>query len=95
MVAPSEVAALGIIFIIGLGISNIFPLVFSLSVGRYPERANEISGLMIMAVAGGAVIPPIMGLISDNFGVTASLFVLVASILYIGYSSIYASKKIK
>lgn len=94
IIAPSEVAAFAIIFIIGLGIANIFPLVFSLAVERYPERANEISGLMIMAVSGGAVIPPIMGLIGDNFGVTLSLFVLVISMLYISYSAYYATKKI-
>lgn len=81
--APTEIAALAIIFIIGLGIANIFPLVFSLSVERYPERANEISGLMIMAVSGGAVIPPIMGWIGDKVSVTASVFVLVASITFI------------
>lgn len=94
IIAPSEVAAFAIIFIIGLGIANIFPLVFSLAVERYSERANEISGLMIMAVSGGAVIPPIMGLIGDNFGVTTSLFVLVISMLYISYSAYYATKKI-
>ena len=72
-----------IIFIIGLGIANIFPLVFSLTVGRYPGRANEISGLMIMAVSGGAALPPLMGWIGDMISVTASIFVLVAAIVFI------------
>ena len=81
--APTEFAAMVIIFIIGLGIANIFPLVFSLTIDRYPERANEISGLMIMAVSGGAVIPPLMGWIADISNVTASAFVLVASAAFI------------
>ena len=81
--APSEVISLVIIFIVGLGVANIFPLVFSLTVGRYPDRANEISGLMIMAVSGGAVLPPLMGWIGDMVSVTASIFVLVAAIVFI------------
>lgn len=81
--APSEIVALVVIFIIGLGIANIWPLVFSLTIGRYPDRANEISGLMIMAVSGGAVLPPLMGWIGDLASVTASIFVLVAAIVFI------------
>lgn len=81
-----------LIFITGLGFANVFPVVFSIAVAKRPEYANEISGMIILAVCGGAVIPPIMGFISDKFGVTQSLFVLVAAILYISYSAYYASK---
>jgi FHS family L-fucose permease-like MFS transporter len=75
--------ALVIIFVIGLGVSNIFPLVFSLTVEKYPERANEISGLMIMAISGGAFIPPLMGWVADITSVTASVLILVAAIVFI------------
>lgn len=93
IVAPSEIIALVIIFIIGLGVANIFPLIFSLTVERLPERANEISGLMIMAVSGGAVLPPLMGWISDIASVTASIMILVAAISFILIVSIYVGKK--
>ncbi len=91
-IAPSEVIALAIIFIIGLGIANIFPVIFSLTVEKYPMRANEISGLMIMAVSGGAVMPLLMGWISDLTNVTASLFVLVVAITFILITSISVNK---
>jgi len=39
--------------------------------------------LMIMAVSGGAVLPPLMGWIADISSVTASAFVLVASAAFI------------
>ena len=81
-----------LIFITGLGFSNIFPIVFTIAVENKPEYANEISGMIILAVCGGAIIPPIMGLISDSFGVTQSLFVLVGAIIYVSYSAYYASK---
>ena len=80
--APSAMSAMVIIFIIGLGVANIFPLIFSLSVEKYPLRTNEISGLMIMAVSGGAVIPLLIGSLTDNVGVTAGMSVLVVCAVY-------------
>ena len=72
-----------LIFIIGLAVANIFPLIFSITVGKYPDRSNEISGLMIMAVSGGGLIPPIMGWLSDSISITASIFVLVFCAAYL------------
>jgi fucose permease len=84
LVAPSDLAAVIIIFIIGLGVANIFPLIFSLTVEKYPLRANEISGLMIMAVSGGAVLPPLMGWISDMTGqIILGMLLLPASAGYL------------
>jgi MFS transporter, FHS family, L-fucose permease len=80
--APSAMSAMVIIFVIGLGVANIFPLIFSLAVEKYPSRSNEISGLMIMAVSGGAVIPLLIGNLTDNVGVTAGMFVLVVCAVY-------------
>jgi MFS transporter, FHS family, L-fucose permease len=93
LVAPSDKAAVVIIFIVGLGVANIFPLIFFLTVERYPQRVNEISGLMIMAVSGGAVIPPLMGWISDAAGnVTWGMLVLLLSAGYLLLVSISNQK---
>lgn len=83
LVAPSAMTAMVIIFIIGLGVANIFPLIFSLTIEKYPLRANEISGLMIMAVSGGAAIPPLIGFLTDVAGLTAGMFVLVICAVYL------------
>lgn len=91
--APSENAAMVIIFIIGLGVANIFPIIFSLTVEKYPLRSNEISGLMIMAVCGGAVLPLLMGWISDmTSSVTAAMMVLVVAIAYLLIVSLFSGK---
>ena len=92
--AGSEMTALVIIFIIGLGVANIFPLIFSLTVEKYPTRSNEISGLMIMAVSGGAVIPLLIGSITDNVGVTAGMFVLVACAGYELFLALFNLKRV-
>jgi FHS family L-fucose permease-like MFS transporter len=78
------------IFVAGFGSSNTFPIIFSLIVGRMPKYANELSSLIILSVVGGAIIPPVMGLISDNKGVTACLYVLVICVLYVGFATWYA-----
>lgn len=94
--APTSMTAMIIIFIIGLGVANIFPLIFSITVGKYPLRANEISGLMIMAVSGGAAIPPLMGWIQDTTGeATATIFVLVACAVYLLVLSLFQKKEEK
>jgi len=71
------------IFIAGLGFANIFPLIFSITVDAMPERSNEISGLMITAIAGGAFIPPIMGLVADKVSVLAGFVVPTIGLLYV------------
>ncbi|MFW5774007.1 MAG: MFS transporter, partial [Tangfeifania sp.] len=85
--------AVALMFIIGLAASNIFPLIFSITVSKYKQRSNEISGLMIMAVSGGAIIPPFMGGIADLFSITAGMYVLVLCTLYLLFVSIYSLKK--
>jgi len=83
LVVPSKAAAWVLVFLLGLGVANIFPLAFSLTIQKYPERSNEISGLMMMAISGGALIPPVIGLVSDSLGVTAGMGVLLLCATYI------------
>jgi fucose permease len=49
----------------GLGFANIWPMLFSITVERKPECANELSGLMCMAISGGALLPLLMGWLLD------------------------------
>jgi fucose permease len=83
LVVPTEMSAMAVIFIIGLGVANIFPLIFSLTIDKFPLRANEISGLMVMAISGGAVIPPLIGYLTDSMSLTAGMFVLVVCAAYL------------
>lgn len=91
-VSPTFIVALVSIFIIGFGVGNMFPIIFSLSLEKMPDRANEISGLLIMAVSGGAVIPLVMGLVSTLVSPLASVMVIGACLLYILWVSFYVRK---
>jgi fucose permease len=78
---------LSMIFIIGFAVANVFSIIFSAALKKLPEYANEISGLMIMGVAGGAVIPLIMGITSDSLGQTGGMSVLLVAMAYLTYSA--------
>lgn len=91
--APADSVAMVLIFVIGLGVANIFPIIYSLTVEKFPLRTNEISGLMIMAVCGGAVLPLLMGWISDlTRNVVTAMMVLVAAISYLLFVSLFSAK---
>ena len=51
--------------LVGFGNSNVFSLFLSHALMYRPERQNEISGLMLMGLIGGAIFPPIMGALAD------------------------------
>lgn len=89
---PNDIAAWVIIFIVSLGVSNIFPLIFAIAVTKMPERSNEISGLMMMAISGGAFIPFIVGFVMDKW-LSGGILVLVFSAVY--FLFIGLSKQLK
>ena len=93
LVVKSVIIVQVAIFMVGLGSANLFPLIFSIAVEKMPGRANEVSGLMIMAVSGGAFLPPLMGLVSTNVGITASFLVLVVAMVYLVGAGVYSLKK--
>ncbi|MDT8400314.1 MAG: MFS transporter [Bacteroidales bacterium] len=90
LVLRSEAAAWALTFLIGLFVANIFPLVFSIAVEEYPGRKNEISGLMMMAISGGAVIPLLMGWVTDISTNLFGMAVLLACMFYLLAAALYA-----
>jgi fucose permease len=71
-------------FMIGLGFANIFPLIFSIAVDHMPERTNELSGLMVTAIVGGAFVPMLFGLAYENTAnILIGFLVPLTCVLYI------------
>ena len=64
MFGSSSLAIVGVIAA-GLGFANIWPMLFAITVEEEPDRANELSGLMCMAISGGAIVPLLMGGLVD------------------------------
>ena len=72
------------IAMIGLGNSNIFPIIFSQALLRVPEKQNEVSGLMIMGLIGGTIFPLLMGYASDVMGSqSGSVAVMTLAVIFL------------
>ena len=69
--------------LIGIGFANLFPLVYAIAIEALPEKANEVSGLMVTAICGGAIIPPVMGYMSERTSLIVALVVPAACLLYL------------
>ena len=93
LLVKSAFIAWVLVFMIGLTVANIWPLVFSITVEKYPARNNEISGLMMMAISGGAVIPLLIGWVSDLSNVAVGMSILIVCMIYLFSVSVYCLKK--
>jgi fucose permease len=67
------------VVIVALGYSNLFAIIFSLALKQVPEKANEISSLLIVGVSGGAI-ALLLGVVSDLFGTQWAAMTIVAAI---------------
>jgi fucose permease len=86
---------LALVFIVGFAVANVFSIIFSFALKRKPENANEISGLLIMGVAGGAIILPLMGLIADAVNQSAAMGLLLLLMGYLLYCSLMIKEEKK
>ena len=81
------------IALFGLGNSNIFSVIFSQALIQKPTSNNQVSGLMIMGIFGGAVFPLIMGVSSDFVGGQSGA--LIVLLFCVAYLLTFVSTKIK
>jgi fucose permease len=93
ILVKSDAMAWLLVFLIGMAVANIWPLVFSLAVEKFPSQSNEISGLVMMAISGGAVIPLLVGWVSDISSIASGMSILIACMVYLWAVSIYCLKK--
>lgn len=71
------------IAIMGLANSNPFSIIFSRALKAVPDKQNEVSGLLIMGLIGGAVFPPLMGVASDAMGQAGAILCMAAGVIYL------------
>lgn len=85
--------AMWTILLVGLFNSIMFPTIFSLSINGIGKHTSQASGILCMAIVGGALIPVVQGLIADNIGIHHAFFIPVLCYLYIAYYGLrgYAS----
>lgn len=77
---------------IGLVNSIMFPTIFTLASEGLGKRAAEGSGIIAMAIVGGAIIPPLTGLIADASTLKVSLVLPAVCYLLIALYGLYARR---
>lgn len=86
-----EIAA-GAAIAVGLFNSIMFPVIFTVTLERSTASSAATSGLLCMAIVGGAILPFIAGLIADSAGLHAAFLLPMAAYAFISLFAIAASK---
>jgi FHS family L-fucose permease-like MFS transporter len=86
------------IIAVGLFNSIMFPTIFSMALHKLGKQTGQGSGILCMAIVGGALVPFAQGLLADTIGLQLSFFVPAACyvfILYFGlkYAGMYNDKE--
>src|SRR5208282_3602130 len=84
--------AMWTILAVGLFNSIMFPTIFSLGVAELGPLTGNGSGLLNMAIVGGAILPVIQGVIADQVGLHHAFILPVLCYLYILYYGLSGSK---
>lgn len=77
---------------VGLFHSIMFPTIFTLSIRDLGPLTEEGSGLLIMAIAGGALVI-VQGLLADRFGLQRSFLLTVACEVYVLFYALWGARR--
>jgi FHS family L-fucose permease-like MFS transporter len=91
MLSTGHVAMWSII-LVGFFNSIMFPSIFTLGVAELGPLTGDGSGIMIMAIVGGAIIPLAQGWIADKIGIHHAFFLPVICYLYILFFAVSGSR---
>ena len=84
-------AAMWALILVGFFHSIMFPTIFTLGIKGLGPLTEEGSGLLIMAIAGGALVV-IQGWIADGYGLQSSFLLTAACELYVLFYALWGSK---
>ena len=76
---------------VGLFHSIMFPTIFTLGIRGLGPLTEEGSGLLIMAIAGGALVI-VQGWLADNYGLQTSFLLTAACELYVLFYALWGSR---
>ncbi len=81
------------IIAVGLFNSIMFPTIFTLAIDDLGPHTSQGSGILCMAIVGGAIIPFAMGMLADHYGVHHAFLMPMLGYLYILYYGVMGYKK--
>ena len=91
-VFSSGALAMWAILLVGLFNSIMFPTIFSLGVTGLGVHTSQGSGILCLAIVGGALMPLLQGLLADTYGVQNAFALAIVCYAYIAYYGLKGSK---
>jgi MFS transporter, FHS family, L-fucose permease len=84
--------AMGSILLVGLFNSVMFPSIFTLGIAELGPLTGDGSGVLVMAIVGGAIIPVLEGAMADRMGIQHAFILPAICYLYIVYYAFRGSR---
>ena len=83
--------AMWAILAVGFCNSIMFPTIFSLALRGLGPHTSQGSGILCMAIVGGALIPLLQGVLADSIGIQLAFFLPIICYVYIAYYGLKGS----
>jgi FHS family L-fucose permease-like MFS transporter len=77
---------------VGLFNSIMFPTIFTLAIQGLGKHTSQGSGILCLAIVGGAIVPVAQGLFADSIGLQLSFVLPMLCYLFIAYYGLVGSK---
>jgi MFS transporter, FHS family, L-fucose permease len=77
----SLIAIYGVFFFM----SVMFPTIFALAIKDLGPKTKKASSFIVMSIVGGAIFPPVMGLIADKFNMSVGFYAPIPLFVFIFY----------
>jgi FHS family L-fucose permease-like MFS transporter len=74
--------------------SIMFPTIFALGIKDLGAKTKKASSFIVMSIVGGAIFPPVMGLIADKTSMSVGFFAPVPFFLFIMYYALHGYKMV-
>ncbi|MGO9493329.1 MAG: sugar MFS transporter [Terracidiphilus sp.] len=84
--------AIACLVLTGLANSIMYPTIFALGVAELGPLTSKGSGVLTIGNVGGAVIPPLFGLLADKVGIQYAFVIPIVGYLYVAYYGISGFK---
>ena len=84
--------AMWTIIAVGLFNSVMFPTIFTLGIDGLGKLTGKGSGILIMAIVGGAILPVLQGALADSIGIHLAFILPAVCYLYIVYYGLLGSR---
>ena len=84
----SLIALYGVFFFM----SVMFPTIFALGIKDLGPKTKKAASFLVMSIVGGAVFPPLMGLIADKYNMSVGFFAPIPFFIFILYYALKGSR---